>query len=754
MNRHWGLWIVASSTALSACSTDAVQEGHGSIEQAATGGAFVQQAYTCPQASQSTTAVALSASETSGDTNVVIVGWNDVTSTIVSVTDTQGNVYSVAAPITRNANGPNSQAVYYAPNVKATTNKVTVMLSAAAWFMDVRVLEYAGALTLHTSASAAGTATTASAGPMSLSAGELVVAAGTTYGEFIGAGSGYTLRVITTPNSDLVEDLSTTTAGAVTATAPDDGSPWVFQAAAFRTATSGDAGVDAARDAAQDTGVDASAEAGRDADLEAGRDATVDAGSEASVDATPDSTSDSGPPAVPTLVQHVGSSTETLDRGIHGNNIKFSPPNPVLAGNCLILGVAYTSGTAFAAAPVTDSMGNVWPTSPSARRADSNANMDLAIFVLPNALPGADTVTLHFATTLPQFSFSFSEFSGIAAVSPVSGSSGASNVLAPNLSTGSFTPARNDGSGGNLVWSYFFDDSNFGSGNEVTSFVPGAGFSLLDADIAWHRSTNVHHVAEYTVQTVAAPISPSLTASMSPTADGFIGLSIALKAASTGTPPPSSGIRIAKILHNTNEVPPGTWTVQAPSSGNAVVFSTANASGFSNITSITDSKGNTYVKYEPDGSEPIFFVAANAVTGNDLVLTIHISGTSAGMSFSILDIRGAAKSPVDAVGDMPGIGCSSVTSVTNAPTITPTGPGLTLVTMGIGQGPGLGVSSPAGAVFDLATYTNETDLDTIENADCRAHLYNTSAGVESWSWTITSKPNNSCFADAIHLLPQ
>jgi hypothetical protein len=460
--------------------------------------------------------------------------------------------------------------------------------------------------------------------------------------------------------------------------------------------------------------------------------------------------------AVPTLVQHVGSTTELLSRGIAGNDIQFAPPNPVLGGNCLILGIAYTSGTPFAATPVTDNNGNAWPTSPSAARTDTASSTDLAIFVLPNARPGSTTITFHFARTLPQFQYSFSEFYNVAASSPVNGGSGAAQVPAPNLSTGSFTPGDNDAGGGNLIWSYFFDDSSFGSHNEVTAFTPGPGFALLDADIAWHVDANVHHATEYTVQATAAPINPGLVANMSPAPDHFIGLSIALKAAAAGTAPaaPSAGIRIASVLHSTNEVPPGVLTAQVPSHGNALVFSTANATGFTDITSITDSKGNRYVEYEPDGSEPIFFVAANATTGNDLVLSIHIAGSSPGMSFSVFDILGAATSPVDAVGGMPATGCTGVTSVTSAPTITPTAPGLTLAVMGIGQGPGIGVSSPAGAAFDLATYTNETDLDTMENADCRGHLYNATAVAETWSWTISSQPNNSCFATAIHLLPQ
>src|SRR5262249_61945012 len=80
-----------------------------------------------------------------GDLNVVAIGFNNSTSTITSVTDTAGNVYQPAAPLTRGSGM--SQAIYYAKNVKAATagtNAVTVQFSAAGPFADVRVPGYSG----------------------------------------------------------------------------------------------------------------------------------------------------------------------------------------------------------------------------------------------------------------------------------------------------------------------------------------------------------------------------------------------------------------------------------------------------------------------------------------------------------------------------------------------------------------------------------------------------------------------------------
>ena len=100
--------------------------------------------------------------------------------------------------------------------------------------------------------------------------------------------------------------------------------------------------------------------------------------------------------------------------------------------------------------------------------------------------------------------------------------------------------------------------------------------------------------------------------------------------------------------------------------------------------------------------------------------------------------------------------CSSQTTLANQPNITTTGANeLVIATMGIGDGPGLGVASDArtGAVWDLPTYSGEVDTDLMENADALAHVYTTSASTEHWNWTITPNGDNSCSAEAVAFKP-
>ncbi|HXT34786.1 MAG TPA: DUF4038 domain-containing protein, partial [Chloroflexota bacterium] len=204
--------------------------------QAVIGPTFIQQAFATPQSTLASVSVSYPLAETAGDLNVVVVGWNDTSAAITSVRDSAGNHYSVAVP-TQGASGI-SQAIYDAPTIVGGSDTVTVTFSPAAFIPDIRLLEYSGVggTILDGVASAAGSTASPNSGAFSTSAaGDLVVAGGTTWMGFTGAGSGYTLRTITQPDMDLVEDLVAGAAGSYTASAPLNGAgPWVMQAVAFR----------------------------------------------------------------------------------------------------------------------------------------------------------------------------------------------------------------------------------------------------------------------------------------------------------------------------------------------------------------------------------------------------------------------------------------------------------------------------------------------------------------------------------------
>jgi hypothetical protein len=92
---------------------------------------YVQSNYADPQSTTSSVAVSNSSAQTAGDLNVVIVGWNDATAKVSSVTDAKGNVYQLAAgPTVLTGSSPISQSIYYAKNILAATAGANSVKSA------------------------------------------------------------------------------------------------------------------------------------------------------------------------------------------------------------------------------------------------------------------------------------------------------------------------------------------------------------------------------------------------------------------------------------------------------------------------------------------------------------------------------------------------------------------------------------------------------------------------------------------------
>jgi hypothetical protein len=140
-----------------------------------------------------------------------------------------------------------------------------------------------------------------------------------------------------------------------------------------------------------------------------------------------------------------------------------------------------------------------------------------------------------------------------------------------------------------------------------------------------------------------------------------------------------------------------------------------------------------------DASTPSFWVAGNSTPGANRI-TISTSRYSGDITCQVYDIVGAAPSPVDGIGGKTQFADPGGADLVNAPVFTPASAGLTLVAGSLGQGPcsGINPGSPQGAVFDFVYYTGETDLDLMENADIRAHVYNSTSAQQSWNWAVAN----------------
>jgi hypothetical protein len=268
-----------------ACSSSP-REDLGAASEAL-GVSYVQGNSASPQTSLRSLTVPFPAAQAAGNLDVVIVSFYDDTSSVASVADMRGNVYRTATGAGAICTtGHSTIGIYYAANIAAGANGVTVTFNASVPYPEVMIAEYQGADPISpfdVGSAAAGTSATSNSGSATLSsANELIVAANYVENGTVGPGPSFTKRFITSPDSDILEDRMAPTSGSYNATASLNASGWWVSAmAAFRSATGVDAGTTDSGKA--DAGLDASVEASRDAGADA--DAGADTGAEAGNDA-------------------------------------------------------------------------------------------------------------------------------------------------------------------------------------------------------------------------------------------------------------------------------------------------------------------------------------------------------------------------------------------------------------------------------------------------------------------------------------
>ena len=209
---------------------------------------YVQGNSATPQTAQTSVTVTFTAAQTAGDLNVVVVGWNDSTATVSKVSDKSGNIYTPAVGPTIQS-GVATQTIYYAKNIfpaAAGANIVTVTFATTAAAPDIRILEYAGAdpnTPVDVTAAASGSSATSSSGAaITTNATDLIFGANLVQTVTTGAGSGFTKRLLTSPDGDIAEDEMVTAIGSYSATAPLTSGQWIMQMVAFRTPSAATAG--------------------------------------------------------------------------------------------------------------------------------------------------------------------------------------------------------------------------------------------------------------------------------------------------------------------------------------------------------------------------------------------------------------------------------------------------------------------------------------------------------------------------------
>ncbi len=614
---------------LCACGSPA-GEDVGETASALGGIAFVQVASSTPQASLTSVATTYGNAQNAGDTNIVPVCWFDAQTSVTGVSDTSGNVYTVAAPVVR-LSSTASCTMYYAPNIKAATagaNVVNVTFSAAALNPDVRISEYSGLskTPLDVSAGATGNSTLASSGPATTTAaGDLLVGSDYLESTTDGAGPGFTSRIITSPDSDILEDEVAGAAGAYSATAPTGGGWWVMQMAAFKAATATDAGA-----SGTSSGVDAGG-ASKDSGADAHADAGVDSGSDASPPPPPPPpASDAGGPA--NLVQHVSGSNLR-------NNSLASPycyytelPAPAMAGNAVVVGATWKGR---ATLEVTDDHSD--PYAVNETFFDSSDDQSVGIASAFGVAAGARKLSICFSANPGGWVQPMAtEFAGVVAIDGAgSGGSGSGSTA----TAGSLTPGGSD-----LLYQVAYTP-----GGPPTSFAASSGHTLLSADIrdGW--------AGQY--GPAAAAGAPSIALG---SAQHWATAAVLLRTGAAGSVP--TGMRIVRLQHHNLPASAGAGngsgsfanptSLEFPTSGNLIVADVAGGNGTSSppsVTSIVDGRNTwTQAKLATAGDcMTQLFYAGNTAPNPGLSISLSWQATDTDATALLYDVIGASTSPFD-----------------------------------------------------------------------------------------------------------
>jgi len=437
-------------------------------------------------------------------------------------------------------------------------------------------------------------------------------------------------------------------------------------------------------------------------------------------------------PPRPALVQNV--STYTNRDAEVGNDYIVNLPTPTLASNCLILALtnAYSATRTIL---ISDDKGNAWTAGPHVDFVANNETTTL--FYALGVAAGTQRITIHFDASIFDVHATVSEWTNIATAAAVNGSRGAAGVASP-VSAGSFTPGNNDANGGNLVYQHAIAIPGVGAlGNlssTVTAVTAGAGFTLASAN------RQLASISQYTVQTTAAAVNPTLTAAQG-SGDRFNTIAIAFKAAAAGTAP-ASGIHIQNVQHTFHPFP-GSSTVNLPSSGNLLALTAPVNTGQDAISSVTDSKGNHWTKVAGESSfSPQVWYAANAAPGSDLTISFNVANNT-GIIVMAWDIAGASTAPFDKFTEATGAQATAGADITSAPVITPsTAHGLVFGLVNQYTGPPTSMIG-AGYVADHVYYTGNTDGSLMDMGDGTAHIYNSDTSQLSFGWHQTNHPPTS-----------
>jgi len=342
-----------------------------------------------------------------------------------------------------------------------------------------------------------------------------------------------------------------------------------------------------------------------------------------------------------------------------------------------------------------------------------------ALYYKAGTAANVTQITVTYSAAIADWHGAVMEYSNVATSSPVDATCSNHSIT---ISCSLTTTAPND-----LVVSTMIGLGSTIEWNRLSTITPGGGFFFDAAD------TQCSDADSELVQSTAGSVTPSFTVTGSSQAFNILG--VAFKAATAGTNP--TGMYILHEQHTqSTSAGPLNLNTYFVSSGNLLVASYDLGNTFTNASIDTCSVPNTWVKKTEGTFWPEFFyIPSTGTFSTNLSCTVHLPGLSGNGIMVIYDVVGAATQPFDVLssGQSQGNGGFVTGSVT--PT---NGPGILFAAANDGTGPvtGVGVSGTPTPIFDNTPYTGEQDTGQLNNGDAWQHLFYTTPGPLTYTWTM------------------
>jgi hypothetical protein len=452
-------------------------------------------------------------------------------------------------------------------------------------------------------------------------------------------------------------------------------------------------------------------------------------------------------PTLSLAAAKVGVNSKVTDSG---NSFKFfmdpsGYPRAVTAGETIIMAGTWPHGNN---PSFSDDKGNTWRAVFSTSCADGTGE-DHGFFYAVNAAAGTSVITETHSSLIQDTVFDWMHFYDMATSSTgfVDGSScrtgvTPSNNTAPNITGTPYTTTQS----GDLILTFVFDEQKpLGPANPWTGITYPSGFTGL-SDERYNG-----HAGAYGVQRVAGTFTPTFTVAQG-THDSFTIISVALRAGTGGTAPPSNQASVLlSVMHYLGFA--GTLTVHVPcptGTTNITAINEAGQAGAS-LSAVNDSGSNVYshptfnaffpqIYYTnapniPDQNAFTVSLNMNTANGVDLIGIYCVGGTN-GLDTGLAPANNSALtgSGEGATQNNPSLS----NPMTDAPSGKPSVAGDLFIGAAVsGVGPATACANSS-CVFDYvgATWSgaNGGNQQSYSNGDGMAHFYENTAATVNFQY--------------------